>query len=114
MCSDLDPDPYFKGQGHTHARVRAVTYVHIDGLPANLVQMLNIFITCVFSSKAVKQCYEVTTIYIFHFIENTEGLLLHRCYKSRTHFPSFFSQNNLDINLTYTTHNLNNFNKYLL
>ena len=31
-----------------------------------------------------------------------------RCYKSRTHFPSFFSQNNLDIDLTYTTHNLNN------
>ena len=26
----------------------------------------------------------------------------------RTHFPSFFSQNNLDIVLTYTTHNLNN------
>ena len=35
-----------------------------------------------------------------------------RCYKSRTHFPSFFSENNLDIDLTYTTHNLNNFNKY--
>ena len=35
-----------------------------------------------------------------------------RCYKSRIHFPSFFSQNNLDIDLTYTTHSLNNFNKY--
>ena len=31
-----------------------------------------------------------------------------RCYKSRTHFPSFFSQNNRDIDLTYTTLNLNN------
>ena len=35
-----------------------------------------------------------------------------RCYKSRTHFSSFFSQNNINIDLTYTTHNLNNFNKY--
>ena len=40
------------------------------------------------------------------------GLLFHRCYISRTHFPSLLSQNNLDIDLTYTTHNLNNFNKY--
>ena len=30
----------------------------------------NIFITCVFSSKAVKQWYDVTTIYMYHFIEN--------------------------------------------
>jgi len=29
-----------------------------------------------------------------------------------THFLSFFNQNNLDIDLTYTTHNLNNLNKY--
>ena len=65
-----------------------------------------------FSSKAVKQCYDVTTMYMYHFIENTLGLLFHRCYKSRIHFPSFFSQNNLDIDLTYTTHNLNNLNKY--
>ena len=27
-------------------------------------------------------------------------------------FSFFFSQNNLDIDLTYTTHDLNNFNKY--
>ena len=57
-----------------------------------LVQMLNIFITCVFSSKAVKQCYEVTTIYIYHFIENTEGLLLHRCYKSSLIFLLFLAK----------------------
>ena len=41
MCSDLDSDPYLKGQVHrshetfkdqsTHARVRAITYVRIDG-----------------------------------------------------------------------------------
>ena len=42
----------------------------------------------------------------------TLGLLFHRCYKSRTHFPSCFSQNNIDIDLTYTKHNLNNVNKY--
>jgi len=92
----------------------------MDGLPSNLEQMLsplkcdNIFITSVFSSKAVKQCYDITTIYMYHFIENyfLKGLLFYRCYKSRIHFPSFFSQNNLNIDLTYTTHNLNNFNKY--
>ena len=43
MCSDHDLDPYLKGQGHTrqsiHARVRAITCVHIDGLPSNLEQM---------------------------------------------------------------------------
>jgi len=46
MCSDLDPDIYLKGQGHTihlstNARVCAITYVCIDGLPSNLVQMLS-------------------------------------------------------------------------
>ena len=50
MCSDLDPDPYLNGQSHTrhlmvkstHARVRAITYVRIDGLPSNLVQMFSL------------------------------------------------------------------------
>jgi len=31
----------------------------------------NIFITFVFSSKAIKQCYDITTIYMYHFFENT-------------------------------------------
>jgi len=54
----------------------------MDGLPSNLEQMLsplkcdNIFITSVFSSKAVKQFYDITTIYMYHFIENT----LKACY----------------------------------
>jgi len=56
MCSDIDLDPCLKGQGHTrhlkvrqskHAGVRTITYICIDGLPSDLVQMLtslNIFI----------------------------------------------------------------------
>ena len=89
MCIDLDSDPYLKGQGHTrHLKVRVhmlvlkLTYVCMDGLPSNLEQMLsplkcdNIFITSVFSSKAVKQFYDITTIYMYHFIENT----LKACY----------------------------------
>ena len=55
MCSDLDPDPHIKGQGHT---------IHC--------KMLQI----------------------------------------KDSFSFFLSQNNIDIDLTYTTHNLNNFNKY--
>ena len=43
---------------------------------------------------------------------NTYGLLFHRCYKSMTHFPPVFRKNNLDIDLTYSTYNLNNLNKY--
>ena len=35
----------FKGQS-THARVRAITYVCIDGLPSNLVQMLSLLRRC--------------------------------------------------------------------
>ena len=50
MYSDLDPDQYLKGQGHTrhlngygtHAGVRAITYVWIDVLPSNVVQMLSL------------------------------------------------------------------------
>ena len=53
MCSDLDPDPYLKGQGHT-------------------IQVLQI----------------------------------------KDSISFFFIQNNLDIDLTYTRHNLNNFNKH--
>ena len=53
MCSDLDSDPYLKVQGHTrHLKIRlhndfvcAITYVCIDGLPSNLVQMLSSFET---------------------------------------------------------------------
>ena len=56
MCSDLDPDPYlkrsrshetFKSQS-THARVRAITYICIDGLPSNLVQMLSSLKRCAY------------------------------------------------------------------
>ena len=54
MCSDHNPDPYLKGQGPTrhlpvrvhNARVRSVTYVCIDGLPSNLVQMLSSLRQC--------------------------------------------------------------------
>ena len=46
MCSDLDSDPYLKGQGHTtfkgqstHPHVRAITYVCIDGFKDFIVKM---------------------------------------------------------------------------
>ena len=54
MCSDLDLDPYLNGQGHTfkgqstHAHVRAITYVCIDGLPSNMVQMLSLLRRCAY------------------------------------------------------------------
>ena len=57
MCSDRDSDPYLKGQGHTrhlkvrvhnHACVRTITYVYIDGLPSNLVQMLSLLRRCAY------------------------------------------------------------------
>ena len=70
----------FKGQS-THARAQAITYVCMDGLPSNLEQMLsplkcdNIFITSVFSSKAVKQCIE-NTLKACYFIDVTnQGLI---------------------------------------
>jgi len=46
----------FKGQ-HTHARVPAITYICIDGLPSNLVQMFSslrqcaVALTCIHTSK---------------------------------------------------------------
>jgi len=80
-------------------RVRAVTYICIDGLPFNLVQMLS----------SSRQCAVTLTRIHTSKVKVTQDIV--RCYKSRTHFPSFFSPNNLDIDL-YTTHNLNNFNKY--
>jgi len=85
-------------KGHsTHARVRTITYVCIDRLPSNLVQMLS----------SLRPCALTLTGSI------PQRSRSHKTFnKSRTHFPSFLSQNNLDIDLTYTTHNLNNFNKY--
>jgi len=45
LCSDipqrLRSHKTFKGQ-RTHARVRTITYLFIDGLPYNLVQMLRL------------------------------------------------------------------------
>ena len=54
MCIALDPGPYLKGQGPTgqlkvricHARVRTITYLCIDGIPYNLVQMFSYLRRC--------------------------------------------------------------------
>ena len=77
-------------------RVRSITYVSIDGLPSNLIQMLSSLRLCAVTLTRIQSSK----------VKVTQDIV--RCYKSRTHFPSFFSQNNLDIDLTYTTHNLNN------
>ena len=74
----------FKGLS-THAGVRSITYVCIDILPSNLVPMLSslrwcaVTLTRIHTSK-VKVKWDIV-----------------RCYKFRTHFPSFFSQNNMFI-----------------
>ena len=101
-------DPYLKGQGHTrHLKVRVhmlvsaleLTYAlmnyhltwhkccpHWDDVQWSCIIIMcskfnilinnghkcdTIFITCIFSSKAVKQCYDVTSIYMYDWIENT-------------------------------------------
>ena len=64
MCSDLDPDPDLNGQGHetfkgqsTHARVRAITYICIDGLPCAYIQeYLGYQTTCISYFPILDQC----------------------------------------------------------
>ena len=65
MCNDLDLDPYmkrslshntFKGQS-THARVRAITYICIDGLPCAYIQKyLGYQTTCISYFPILDQC----------------------------------------------------------
>ena len=73
----------------------------------------NIFIACVFSSKAVKPMlwgnHNINVSLYWKYLRLAISSML----QIKDSFSySFFSQNNLDIDLTYTKHNLNNFNKY--
>ena len=79
----------------TYACVRAITYVCIDGLPSNLVQILS----------SLRRC--AVTLTQIH----TSNVKVTHC-KTLQIKDSLFGQNNLCIDLTYSTHNLNNFNKY--
>ena len=45
----------------THARVRSITYICIDGLPSNLVQMLSLLRRCAYIQEYL--CYRSNNLY---------------------------------------------------
>ena len=75
MCSDLDPGPYLKGQRHM-GRVRAITYLCIDGIPYNLVQLFSYLRCCAVTLTRVQSTRSCFTF---------KGHCTHVCVRARTY-----------------------------
>ena len=73
------PSVSLSGRLSVAFRVRSITYVCIDGLPSNLLQMLS----------ALRWCTVTLTRIHISKVKVTQDIV--RCYKTGTHFPSIFS-----------------------